>query len=46
MDVQLHESYRIGHKETARDSRQERRLTHFSITKEEDGHLGRIDGGV
>lgn len=30
----------------ARDSRQERRLTHFSITEQEDGHLGCIDRGV
>ena len=30
----------------ARDSRQKCRLTHFGITKEEDGHLGRINGGV
>lgn len=32
--------------EISRDSRQKCRLTHFSITEEEDGHLGRINGGV
>jgi hypothetical protein len=29
-----------------RDSRQKCRLTHFSVSEEENGHLGRIEGGV